>query len=248
MGQRVREEWAVDVEHIFALSSFQKLGLLSNRSLHLFQPSWLLSTPYCLFWSESVAELVKQTKRQQRESCESIHTNDWPDVPWNAFPKLLLDWLELTCSKNYNEMPGSKPRGLGKVSRHLAASPSHLVQKRAVLQQLGLIEVRPHSHHKQTTPEFTGKCTETTSSRISRHVCLLCFWCAPECDWHIHTYPNEPHQGGKQTGLWFNQNEVGMTAPWERFSPLQTADQEKPYWHYCREVGSPATKKNSANV
>lgn len=144
---------------------------------------------------------------------------------------LLLDW-----SENYNETPRSA-QGLGKVSRHLATNPSHLVQNRAVLQQLGLMEVRSHSHRKQTTPEFTGKCTEPTFSRISRHVCLLCFWCAPECDWHIHTCPNEPHQEGKQTGLWFNLNEVGMTAPWERFSSLQTADQEKPVWHYCREVG-----------
>lgn len=51
-----------------------------------------------LFWSESVNELVKQTKMQQCQSRENIHTTDWPDVPWNIFPKLPLDWSELTCS------------------------------------------------------------------------------------------------------------------------------------------------------
>lgn len=54
---------------------------------------------------------------------------------------------------------------------------------------------------------------ESFSSSRSCYACLVRFWCAPECDCHIHTCPKERHQGGQQTLVQFNPtNEAGVKA------------------------------------
>lgn len=60
-----------------------------HRHCCIFQLFWLLFTPQCLLWSESVDELVKQTKKCGKTS--DILITHWPDVSWNIFTKLLFD-------------------------------------------------------------------------------------------------------------------------------------------------------------
>ncbi len=59
---------------------------------------------------------------------------------------------------------------------------------------------------------------ETTSSRRSRYACLVRFWCAPQCDYCIHTCPNEPHQEGQRTLMRFNQTKWGRCESTLRYS------------------------------
>ncbi len=72
-------------------------------------------------------------------------------------------------------------------------SAAGLVQKCAVLFAVGSV---------------WGRIAFSPQTNRSR-VCLVRFWCAPECDCCILTCPNEPHQEGKRTIVRFNWTKWG---------------------------------------
>ncbi len=55
----------------------------------------------------------------------------------------------------------------------------------------------------------TDKPLQGSLKRWSRYACLVQFWCTPECDCCILTCPNEPHQEGKRTLVWFDRTKWG---------------------------------------
>ncbi len=61
----------------------------------------------------------------------------------------------------------------------------------------------------------------------SRYACFVCFLCTPECDYCIHTCPNEPHQEGQRILVRFNRT------IWGRCYPLSTSRNQVLVQSHC---------------
>lgn len=114
-------------------------------------------------------------KRNQIAATQNIHITHWPVGICMAIRTSSHQALRLLMTP-----------------RHL--STSHNSQC-VWLQRL--VQSKILQFFQELAPEFVWKCTNTTSSRRSRYACLVCFWCATECDCCIPHLPKQTTPRGE---------------------------------------------------
>ena len=65
----------------------------------------------------------------------------------------------------------------------------------------------------------TRDCLDPDRDHLFNKVSVQLFWSATECDWCVHTFPNELHQGAKRSRVRFNRTKQGRcenTLSWFR--------------------------------